>query len=104
MGGALKGIGLSLIFLIIAGMAYYAILYYGVTLTFVAILCAIIAAAAFLVLLCAMEKDSIVYGALVPFIALFGFLVAYFGQAPTETTLGLCFFVTVFVVLLIQRD
>jgi hypothetical protein len=40
MGGALKGIGLSLIFLIIAGMAYYAILYYGVTLTFVAILCA----------------------------------------------------------------
>jgi uncharacterized membrane protein len=104
MGGAIKGIFMSLVFLIIAGTSYYAILYYGLELTFVAILCATIVAAAFFMLLYAMEKDSTAYGALVPFIALLGILLAYFGQAPFETTLALSFFVSLFVALLIQRD
>lgn len=69
----------------------------------IALFCSVIAAGAFLTLLYAIETDDARYGALIPFIALFGILVAYFGQPPFETTLALCVSVSILAVLIIQE-
>jgi len=69
----------------------------------IALLCAATAAALVLILIYAIENDDFRSGALVPFVALFGLLVGYFGQPPFELTLGLCVLASILVVILIQE-
>jgi len=103
MTGWIKGFVSSLLLIVIAGVAYATWDAFGPTKTLIALLCAGIAAGLFLTLIYAVERDDYKSGALIPFVALFGILIAYFGQPPFELTVALCFFVSMFAVVLIQK-
>jgi hypothetical protein len=103
MAGWIKGFVSSVLLLVIAGFVYVTLGAVGPFKTLVALLCAIDAAILFLTFIYAIERDDYKSGAIVPFIGLLGFLVAYFGQPPLELTVALSFFVSLFAIIIVQE-
>lgn len=71
--------------------------------TLSALLCAGTSAFFILTLIYAIENDDFTAGAALPFVVIVGILAAYFGHAPSEPTLAMCFLSSILALILIQE-
>lgn len=103
MEGLIKGIVSSLASILIVVASYASWDVAGPIGIFLALVCGGISAFFLLILIYGIENNDFKAGVALPFIAAFGILVAYFGQAPFELTLAVCFLSSIIAVILIQE-
>lgn len=99
----LKGTAGATFGLIIVGITVGIGYYFGVGSSAVALSCAALVAGAFLSLTYAIENNDSMAGAAMPILLGSAIVVGYFGQPPLPSTLGLCFFATIFGIVMIQE-